>query len=600
MIYKLYNRRIIMSHRKAKSAAKMFQCEQEFLKKKVLSTMRKISDIVGSSMGPGGKITLIESDWPGLPNKLTKDGVTIFKSLGAQDPYEHLIIESARDSASRTATEAGDGTTTATVLSYSIIKHLFEFCEKNKKYSPQKAVRRISKVTETVLVPYIQSRAIKITEDNKGMLKSVAKISANGDEDMANAVIDAFEQVGYGDSSHVTIRELSGKKGYKVERIDGFPIAMGLEESIGKLHVAFINDQANQRCYLEKPVFLLYDGNLNDLVMVEPVLTAVGAKFSNSQSDIKNVVIFAHGFSENVLTHLAFNFANPDTINVLPMITPMAQFLNSQTHFLHDLAAFTGAKVFGLKDQVRNAVPEDLGKNMEGFEASRFRSTVVGDPDPINIEVRADDLKTMMNSAESQAEKLMLEERIGKITNGIAKLTIFGGSNGELKEAHDRCEDAVCAVRSAIAHGAVPGGCRLAIDMAFKLAQEFQKGDPAWEVLFPALLSLPQKLLDNAGYNTEEIEAVISKLVNDENLVYDIENETYGKAEDLGLFDAAKAVSESLSNAVSISCVLGTMGGIVCHPRDDVFERSEAKADADFGRAVENPNQFVNEANDRP
>lgn len=589
-----------MSHRKAKTAPKTFVCDKEFLKKKVLSTMKKVSDIVGSSMGPGGRVTMIESDYPGIPNKLTKDGVTIFKSLGAIDAYEHLIIESTRDVAQRTATEAGDGTTTATVLAHAIIQHLFDFCEKNPKYSPQKATRRITKVTEELLLPYIQSRTIKITPENQGLLKMVAKISANGDEAMASAVIDAFEQIGYGDASHVTIRELSGKTGYKVERIDGFPIPMGFEESIGKLATAFINDQANQRCYLEKPLFILYDGNVNDLVAFDRLLNLIGAKYVNGDSDYKNLVMVAHGFSENVLTQLAFNFQDGSTMNILPMITPMAQFLNSQTHFLHDLASFTGARVFGLKDQVNSATESDLGRNMESFEAYRFRSTVVGDPDPVNVEVRAEDLKTQMGQAESQAEKIMLEERIGKITNGIAKLTIFGGSNGELKEAHDRCEDAVCAVRSAIGHGAVPGGCRLSIDMAMKLAQELPEGDPAREVLMPALMSLPNKLLDNAGYNQEDTEKVISSLVNDESVVYDIENQVYGKAEELGLFDAAKAVSESLSNAVSIANVLGTMGGIVCHPRDDMFERSEARADADFGRAVENPNAFTNEANERP
>lgn len=590
-----------MSSRKAKSAPKMFETDHKKLKQIVLKTMRRISEAVGSSLGPGGKPTLIESDYPGIPNKITKDGVTIFKSLGEVNPYAHLIIESARDVATRTATEAGDGTTTATILAYSIVQNLFEFCEKNPKYSPQKAARRISKVTDTILIPYIESRSIKIDEENKSLLKMVAKISANGDEDMAAAVIDAFEQIGYGDSSHVTIRELSGKTGYKVERIDGFPVPVGYEDSIGKLHTAFINDQGNQRCFLEKPLFLLYDGNVNDLIMFLPLIDGLGKKYvEDGDSDYKNLVIFAHGYSENVLTQLAFNFQNSNTLNVIPMITPMAQFINSQTHFLHDLSAFTGAKVFGLKDQVNTATMADLGRNMESFEAYRFRSTVVGDPDPTNVEVRSEDLKTMKKNSESLAEQMWLEERIGKITNGIAKLTIFGGSNGELKEAHDRCEDAVCAVRSAIGHGALPGGCRVAIDMALKLAEELEEGDPAREVLIPSLLSLPKRLLDNAGYNHEEIEVVVNTLVREDGIVYDVENQVYGKAEDLGLFDATKAVSQSLSNAVSIANVLGTMGGLVCHPRDDVFERAEARADADFGRAVEHPDQFLNEANERP
>jgi chaperonin GroEL len=589
-----------MSHRKAKTAPKIFETNQKFIKNKVLSTMSRVADAVGRTMGPGGRNVLIESDYPGIPNKNTKDGVTVFKSLGAIDAYEHLIIEQARDVAQRTASEAGDGTTTATVLAHSIISNLFEFCERNPKYSPQRAARRISKVTREMLIPYVKSRSIPITEENKHLLKMVAKISANGDEDMASAVIQAFEEIGYGDASHVTIRELSGPPGYKVERIDGFPIPIGYEDSIGKFHTAFINDQANQRCFLEKPLFLLFDGVINDLITITPLLNSIGEKYVNGDADFKNVVIFAHGFSEAVLTQFAFNFSDPNTINVLPVVTPMAQFVNAQMQFLHDMAAFTGAKVFGLKDQLGTATVADLGSNMESFECYRFRSTVIGDPDPVNVEVRADQLKQMKLNAESQAESGWLEERLGKITNGIAKLTIYGGSNGELKEAHDRCEDAVCAVRSAIGHGALPGGCRLSIDMALKLGQELEEGDPARDVLMASLLSLPSRLLDNAGYPAEEIQSVLEKLISDPDTVYDIENEKFGKAEDLGLFDATKAVSESLSNAVSIASVLGTMGGLVCHPRDDVFERSEAKADSEYMRAVENPNQFVNEANERP
>ncbi len=589
-----------MSHRKAKTAPKMFLTDQKQIKELVLKTMSRVADAVGRTMGPGGRNILIESDFPGIPNKNTKDGVTVFKSLGDVNSYEHLIIEQAHDAAKRTASEAGDGTTTATVLSYSIIKYLFEFCENNPKYSPQRAARRIAKVADNILAPYIFERSIAITADNQHMLRMVAKISANGDEDMADAVIKAFEEIGYGDASHVTIREISGKKGYKVERIDGFPIAMGFEDSIGKMHTAFINDQANQRCSMDKPLFLLFDGILNDLVQILPLIEAMGQKYVNGDADFKNLVIFAHGFSENVLTNLAYNFSNPNTINILPMATPRAQFLNAELHFLQDLAAFTGAKLFGLKDQISQATTDDLGKGMENFEAYRFRSTVVGDPDPINVEVRASDLKTMMENEAGEAEKKWLQERLGKITNGIAKLTISGGSNGELKEAHDRCEDAVCAVRSAISFGALPGGCRLSVDMALKLSEELEAGDPARDVLMPALMSLPMRLLDNAGYNAEEINAVIKKLVEDRDLVYDIENEKYGKAEELGLFDATKAVSESLNNAVSIANILGTCGGLVCHPRDAEFERSEARADSEFMRVSENPDQYVNEANERP
>lgn len=584
--------------RKVKTSAKMFVSDSNKLQQLVVSTMAKISDIVGSSMGPGGKITLIESDYPGLPNKSTKDGVTIFESLGSNNSYEHLIIEQARDAAKRTASEAGDGTTTCTVLSAELVKNLYRFCKENPKYSPQKVARELRKLSETVLVPAIRERAIKIDESNIGLLKMVAKVSANGDEEMADAVIKSFDLLGYGENSHVTIKEVPGPHGYEVGVIEGFPVPVGYEESAGKFHQAFINDQANQRCVLEKPLFLLYDGNLNSLVTIQNILDDVGNAFASGNSDYKNMVVVAHGFSDEVLTQLAFNFANPLTINIVPMITPMAGFLNSQLHFLHDLSAFTGAAVFGMSNQVADATIDHLGKNAESFESYRFRSTVIAHPNADDIELRVSDLKTQKQNAESALERSWLEERLGKLTSGIAKLTIYGASGGELKEAHDRCEDAVCAVRAAISKGALPGGCRIAIDLAQICAGLNNR--IAEDVLIPALMSLPARLLDNAGHNSEEIESVVDTLLASTDSVYDVENQKFGRAEDLGIFDALPAVEEAIKNAIGIAGVMGTMGGIVAYPRDEQFERSEASADREFERAVNDPHSFKNEANERP
>lgn len=586
--------------RKVKTSPKMFVSNPKTLEKIVVETMNKISEVVGNTYGPGGKNILLESDYPGIPNKNTKDGVTVFNSLGSSNSYEHLIIEQARDAAKRTATEAGDGTTTATILSAAMVGYLYEFCKENPKYSPQKAAREMSKIVRKYLVPRIREKAIPITEDNKGLLHMVAKVSANGDEDMADAVIKAFELVGYGENSHVTIKEMSGPYGYEVGLIEGFPVPIGYEESIGKFHTAFINDQSNQRCFLEKPLFLLYDGQVNDLVTFNELLNTLAQGYIEGNSDFRNLIIFAHGYSEHVLTQMAFNFGNPNTMNIVPMVTPMAQFMNSQLQFLMDMAAFTGAKVFGLKDRVADARPEDLGRNMEYFEAYRFRSTVVGDPESLNVEVRADELRSQKESAESEAEKRWFEERLGKITNGIAKLTIYGGSNGELKEAHDRCEDAVCAVRSAIAKGVLPGGCRTLIDLNTELLSDPDASDVIKEVLCPSLMVPIYRLLDNAGYKEDEITDILGYLIDHPDHVYDVENMEYGSAEELGVFDSAPAVEEALKNAASIATVMGTIGGIVAYPRDEAAEREEARADREFERAVNNPNAFTNEANERP
>jgi chaperonin GroEL len=592
-----------MATKKVKSTSKMYMSDPKKIREMVVSTMTKISDIVGATLGPSGRVCLIESDFDGIPNKNTKDGVTVFNSLGAENAYEHLIIEQTRDAATRTASEAGDGTTTATVLASAMTKNLLDFCDRDKKFSPQRVVRILNRLLNRELLPYIQKASIKIDVENQHLLKKVAQISANGDEEMANAVMKAFEITGMSSNSHVTIQELSGPGGYNVKLVEGFPVPMGYEESIGKFHTVFINDQSNLRCVLDKPMFLLFDGQINDLVMLHDVIEKIGQEYANGNADFKNLILVAHGFSESVLTNLSFNFPNPNTINIVPFVTPMNQVVNSRLNFLNDLAAFTGAKVFGMTTPLREATPESFGRNMERFEMYRFKSTVVGTPDQMDIEVRVGVLNQQAKEPESIAAAYDLKERIGKLTSGIAKLEIYAGSSGELKEKHDRCEDAVCAVRAAINHGALPGGCRILTDLAANMYQlksaDEQEKKVAKEVLAESLMKPLEKLLDNAGYNKEEASVIINTLLKEKDTVYDVEQQLFGKAEELGVFDATKAVEEALKNAMSIASVMGVMGGLVCHPRDNQLERDEAAKELAYKQAVENPHSFVNEANNR-
>src|ERR1035437_9682127 len=212
------------SYRKAKTAPKVYLSDKRKIQAIVLETMNDISQLVGGTLGPGGKVVLLESDHQGIGDRISKDGISVFMSLASQNPYKHSIIETARDCSLRTANEAGDGTTTTAVLANELIKNIFDFCEKNPKESPQKTVRRIKKVMEEVLLPYIAARSIKVTEESKNLLLNVATISANGELALAKAVLNCFEEVGYGEASHVTIRELPGPSGDQVERIEGYPM----------------------------------------------------------------------------------------------------------------------------------------------------------------------------------------------------------------------------------------------------------------------------------------------------------------------------------------------------------------------------------------
>lgn len=589
--------------RKAKSSSKIFISNKREIKNSVVKTLGRVADIVGGTLGPGGRLVIIESDIPGIPHAVTKDGVTVFKSLGASSSVEHVIIEAARDAATRTASEAGDGTTTTTILSHAFVSSLFEYCEKNPKVSPQRLARKLSKTIKETVVPLLRAQAIEISEENLDVLKKVATISANGDTEMAEAVMSAFDLLGYSDSSHVTIKQKNGQSGYEVGLIEGFPLPIGLEESVGKFFNTFINDQSNQRCILEKPKFLLYDGQLTDLITIQGITDQIGQAYNDGNTEMKNLVVVANGFSDSVLTALSYNFLDPNTINVVPIRTPEAGFLNAQTHLLYDLSAFTGARVFGMKDSIATGSLQDLGQGMESFEAYRFRSTLIGEPDSVNIEVRAEELQNQSKNAESKQEKMWLEERLGKLTSGIAKITILGGSGGELKEAHDRCEDAVLACRSSLRHGALPGGGRSLLNAATHIHSLSVNGNldsDVAEVITQSLIVPIQTLLTNAGNSEEEIGEIVDRLISNPTEVFDIQTRSFGSPEDLGLFDSLPAVEQALLNSSSVASIMGTLGGVVVFPRDEAFERQEAAAEAEFGRILDNPNTHTNEANERP
>jgi len=322
----------------------------------------------------------------------------------------------------------------------------------------------------------------------------------------------------------------------------------------------------------------------------------LGADQGNS--DFKNVVVIAHSFGDSVLTSLAFNFPNPNSINVIPLTTPLSPIANAESEFLKDISAFTGAKIFDMNNALSDANPNDFGINVEKIQVSRFSTTIVGNPEPLNIESRIEDL-TNQKKDSNKIQKQILDERIGKLSSGIAQLQIIGSSMGEIKERTDRAEDAVCAVRAAINNGCLPGGCRFLLNVIFELCDKYKENEIVDEVLTPSLLKPFTMLLSNAGYSDDETDAIYLKLMQDSKLVYDVENQVYGSAEKLGIFDASLAVEQALRNAFSIASVMGTLGGIVAYPRDGVFEREQAGADIDYMNAVENPENFTNEANNR-
>lgn len=563
-----------LEHKKIKTASKIMLPNSEKLDKKILNAITTITKLVGSTLGPNGKTVMIERVEPGLMPFQSKDGVTVARSLAFSDPIQQAILESFRDSAIKTVEFAGDGTTTATVLSYAIYINMKKFLLNNKKLSSQVCLKHIQNFFNNDCLKYINSKTAKINLENKNdLLFKVANISSNGDVELSNAIISAFEQIG--DEGHITISELCGPKGFSVEKIDGFPISKGYEESLGRFSNEFINDNSQNRIFLENPYVFLYDGKLHDLGLLTNFISLFEQDFLQKRAVSANFVIFAHEFSKELIAKLAEIFQNSGPLKIVCCITPNDIIANARTEFLKDIASFTGGKIFNpLTASLVDAVLPDLGIPVKAFEMQRFRSCILGQGNQDSVVARIEELKNRLLTCASKSDSYDLNLRIGKISGGIAKLIIKDISDSQIRETKDRAEDAICAIRGAIKHGVLPGGCRILLDLAILAAKN--EHPVVREVLQQAFMEPLLWLLKNCGLNEDEVKEILLNLFKDSNIVFDALNNQYGKAIELGLLDSQPAVTEAIRSAISIASLLGTLGGIVVFGRDDELERKEA------------------------
>jgi chaperonin GroEL len=326
---------------------------------------------------------------------------------------------------------------------------------------------------------------------------------------------------------------------------------------------------------------------------------------SQPSIDSPNIVLVANGFSEQVLGTLALNFREPNTINVVPLVTPRTILQNGEAHFLDDMAAITGSEVLDpLQRNFDSArIPgeddSDIGQVKE-FEMLRFRSTVVGYADEDLIIDRAEILQGMIESAISELDARLLRERLACLTGGIAKLWVVGGSQGELRERKDRADDAVRAVQGAIKSGVLPGGGWTLISLSSFLVQEFGENTPEGDVLGKALLAPVKMLLSNAGVGPDESAHIIKTIGETLGLrrVWNVASREWVDAYRGGILDSTPAVREAIRNSISIASLLGTLGGVVCFKRDLELDRAEAVSTNSYLRDLENSGS--NPANDRP
>lgn len=523
----------------------------------VTSTLSRMAAVAGRTLGPGGAVTLIERE--GMPPLLTKDGVTVIKSLGLPNAAANTVLDTCKEISLNTARDAGDGTTTAIVLADALVKIGSDFMAKNKRYNPQRLVNQIRKCYETVVLPYLKEVAKEVKSDED--LKRVALISANGDEDVANVVVKAF--VAAGEDGHILIQEDQGG-GMRVETVDGYIVTSGLRD-IGSIGSAFINDRANQQVRMDAGLIVLFDGTLNDLVLP----AAIQAAFEADEAYFgKPILVMAHGFADPVIEK--FLKTSKGGVTVLPVKVPKSTLANSRTMFLQDMAAYTGATVM----DPANA-PSFVGENFGSFTSARvntYETFIQCESDADLIDTRVAELKAVMAAAHSEHDRAHLRAAIAKLTGGISTVWVGGMTDAEVRERRDRVQDSVEAVRSAVAEGIVAGGAATHLAIS-KRIRAIEDPDPAWNILATALERPFEVLLFNCGEDdkTVDIKDTIRSCIDKDGipqLIFDADKHDFVSPFEAGIVEPAKVHRVAIGNAISVASLMVTLGGIVVSPRD--------------------------------
>lgn len=565
-----------------KSKAKDIVTDKSKISGTVSETIDRMATIVGATLGPGGRPVLIERD--GLAPLVTKDGVTVAKSLGVANAEANIIVDAAKEICLNTAKDAGDGTTTAIVLANSLVKTGHAFLANNPKYNPQRMIDELMAAYNQVIAPFLKD--VARPAETEAQLLEVATISANGDKEIAKASVEAV--VAAGDDGHVMINESQGGKTY-VDTEEGYIVTAGLKD-LGQIGPAFINDKAGQQVKMDSGHVVLYDGALNDLKVPGYIQNAVQYDESG-QTDGTPILVLAHGFADVVLDKFAKS--SKMGLQVIPVKVPRTGLPNGASMFLHDMAAFTGGVVYdpGNMEEMHS---EDFG-SFESAKINMYESFIIGTGASSDaIEERITELKAIERTAFSEMDKSFIRAAIAKLTGGVSTIHVGGASDLEIREKKGRVEDAVEAVRSAIAEGIVSGGCSMHLKLAAQLNNHPDKKD-SWDILVESLQAPFKRLLENCGESYDEVSQVVGKEMSSltkelPSRVFDASQHQLVDPVKAGIMEPAKVVRVSISNALSVASLLTTLGGIVVVPRNTDMEMQMELANQAFGNMMETAN----------
>ena len=516
------------------------------LKEKLLSGIEKLNLAVSSTLGPGGRTVLIREQNGEV--KVTKDGVTVAKAFHKlEDDVEDLGAQLVKQVSIKSAVEAGDGTTTSTLLATEIVKEGLKNIRQGSNAVEIK--NEIDKLVGDVIA-YVKQSAIDI--DSEDQVKHVATISGNNDTEVGNLITSAIEKVGR--EGVVTIEESkSGETSLEV--VEGMQFDRGYKSPY------FVTNNTTMQAVLEDPFIFLYDGRISSAQELLQVLTKANA-------ENKPLLIVAEDIGEEALATLIVNKMR-GIVQVCAVKAP--DFAERKTLILEDIAILTGGAVAskdkGHKlDKLTGAqINEFLGR-ARLVTVSKDETTIIdGKGVETVIEARAEEIKEQIEKSTSFYEKEKLQERLGKLVGGVAIINVGGNSDIEIKEKKDRVEDALYATKAALSDGIVAGGGSSlfnAISAIEHDATDSKNTIVAKDILHKALAAPFKRILANAG-----VENWYSQTPS-EGKIYDAKNHQMVNAMEAGIIDPAKVVITALKNATSVA-------GTILTTESVVFEKKE-------------------------
>ena len=523
---------------------------------KLYQGIKKLNDAVKVTMGPRGRNVLIQKSF-GAPS-ITKDGVSVAREIELSDPIEDMGASLVKEVASQTADEAGDGTTTATVLAHAIFKEGLRNITAGA--NPIEVKRGMDKAAAAIIDEL--KKASREVNDKKE-IEQVASISANSDASIGAIIAEAMDKVGK--DGVITVEEAKGIN-------DELEVVEGMQFDRGYISPYFVTNTEKMQVELENPYILLTDKKISTLKDLLPILEEV-------QKSGRPLLVIAEDIDGEALTTLVLNKLR-GILNISAVKAP--GFGDRRKAMLEDIAVLTGGEV----------ITDELGKSLDTttLDSLGVAGSVVIDKDNTTIvngvgskeliDARVAQIKTQIEDTSSDYDKEKLQERLAKLSGGVALIKVGAATETEMKEKKDRVDDALSATKAAVEEGVVIGGGSALVRAGAKVTLELT-GDEAigFDIVKRAIQAPIKQISENAGFDAGVVANEVSKQKN-ENFGFNAATGEYVDMFEAGIIDPVKVERVALQNAISVSSLLLTTEATVVDIKE---EKPAAPAMPDMG-----------------